>query len=112
MGILTTTKTKVCSRCGRELPLTEFYKNDSCADGHIGQCKKCKNEIAKIRINRVKANQGKGIVIPPPPYSQNPEYADKSPRELQDSLRKLKQELIARGFNCDIKLTYLKEITI
>lgn len=37
-------KTKVCSRCGRELPLTEFPKSAQCRDGHSGVCKKCKVE--------------------------------------------------------------------
>ena len=37
-------KTKVCSRCGRELPLTEFPKNARCSGGHSGVCKKCKRE--------------------------------------------------------------------
>lgn len=43
-------KTKVCSRCGRELPLTEFPKNAQCRGGHSGVCKKCKTE--QIRVYR------------------------------------------------------------
>lgn len=35
---------KVCSRCGRELPLSEFPKNTTCRGGHSGVCKKCKTE--------------------------------------------------------------------
>ena len=37
-------KTKVCSRCGMELPLTEFPKNANSYDGHLGVCKKCQRE--------------------------------------------------------------------
>lgn len=53
----------------------------------------------------------------PPPNSDplkahNPEYEGKTPRELQDEMRKLKSELIARGFNCEVKLTYLQNIKI
>lgn len=40
-------KTKVCSRCSMELPLTEFPKNAQCRDGHSGVCKKCKAEQMK-----------------------------------------------------------------
>lgn len=108
METTTAVTTKVCSKCGRELPITEFYKNADCADGHIGQCKQCKYEKAKLRRARAKAQQTANT----PPYTCNPEFADKTPRELQDSLRKLKHELIARGFNCEVKLTYLQEITI
>lgn len=42
-------KTKKCSCCGQEKPLSEFYANPRCNDGHIGQCKKCKCERAKER---------------------------------------------------------------
>lgn len=54
--------TKVCSRCGRELPISEFYKNPQCTDGHIGQCKRCKYEVAKERRNRNKT----ALQIAPP----------------------------------------------
>ena len=37
-------KTKVCSRCGRELPLTEFPKNAQSRDGHLGVCKECQRK--------------------------------------------------------------------
>jgi hypothetical protein len=37
--------TKKCSRCGVEKPLAEFYKSKKSKDGHIAQCKECKNEI-------------------------------------------------------------------
>lgn len=36
--------TKVCSRCGQELPLSEFPKSSRCRGGHSGVCKKCKVE--------------------------------------------------------------------
>lgn len=34
-------ETKVCSKCGRELPLNEFYKNKGMKDGHKNECKEC-----------------------------------------------------------------------
>lgn len=34
-------KTKICKRCGRELPLSEFYKAKSCKDGYRNECKEC-----------------------------------------------------------------------
>lgn len=37
-------KTKVCSHCGQELPLSEFPKNSKCRGGHSGVCKKCRAE--------------------------------------------------------------------
>ena len=37
--------TKVCSKCKRELPISEFYKNKSNPDGLGYYCKRCVSEI-------------------------------------------------------------------
>lgn len=34
-------KNKKCTKCGRELPLTEFYKNKATKDGLNVYCKSC-----------------------------------------------------------------------
>ncbi len=39
---------KVCRNCGRELPLSEFYKHSRMADGHLNHCKEC----VRARISR------------------------------------------------------------
>lgn len=39
--------TKICSKCGRELPLTEYYKNKKHKDGCLNICKMCFNSRAK-----------------------------------------------------------------
>lgn len=103
-------KTKVCSKCGRELPITEFALNKKSKDGHIGQCKDCVNAYQR---ERYALKKGKLLMHPKPTTAScNPKYTGKTPRELQQELRELKEELIARGFNCEIKLTYLHEIII
>jgi len=37
MGLLE----KVCFRCGKALPLEEFYRHPRMKDGHLGKCKEC-----------------------------------------------------------------------
>lgn len=104
------TETKVCKKCGRELPITEFALNKTSKDGHVGQCKDCLNAYQRENYARKK---GKTLArANPNPVLLNPKFSDKTPRELQQDMRELKEELIARGFNCEVKLTYFKEIII
>jgi len=35
---------KVCSKCGEEKPITDFYKNKNCKDGYRNVCKTCCKE--------------------------------------------------------------------
>lgn len=103
-------KTKVCSKCGRELPITEFALNKKCKDGHIGRCKDCINAYLRKRYAR---NKGKLPTQPEPTTAScNPKYIGITPRELQQEMRELKAELIARGFNVEVKCTILQEIII
>jgi len=40
--------TKICSKCKKLLPITEFYKHKSCKFGVDSICKKCNNQNCKI----------------------------------------------------------------
>ena len=64
-------KTKVCSHCKRELPVTEFYTSVSTKDGYRAQCKECakqssletakrrreQNKIAKEAMTELKQDK-------------------------------------------------------
>ena len=49
--------TKVCTKCGRELPVTEFNRNRRMKDGRQSECREC---IAKLgKVSRKKLNERK-----------------------------------------------------
>ena len=54
-------KTKRCSKCGRELPVDNFYKDNRTTDGLYCDCKECHGKIAKkyIEANKDIVNQKK-----------------------------------------------------
>lgn len=45
---------KRCSKCGRVLPASGFYKNPHIADGLSGWCKDCQSEYSRKRWKRDK----------------------------------------------------------
>lgn len=46
--------TKVCNRCHRELPVSEFSRNHTRKDGYQCQCKDCQREISRATYVRHK----------------------------------------------------------
>lgn len=40
-------ETKICRKCGRELPIENFHINKSLKGGHDNTCRECKNAYSK-----------------------------------------------------------------
>ena len=89
--------TKVCRKCGRELPLDAYFKNATYRDGYMSKCKECikaeekeRNDRNRARIMEVSMNNGRTL-------------ASYTPRELM-------AELARRGYTG--KLEYVEKHTI
>lgn len=50
-------ETKVCRKCGRELPTENFFKNHTCKGGVDTICKECKNAYQKEWQKKNKAKK-------------------------------------------------------
>lgn len=108
--------TKVCPKCGRELPATEFYGNRHSKDGLQDKCKDCQREWNREYVKRKKAERMKSeykvetkkVVVDTQErtmcrvYSE-PELAKFTPRQLM-------QELKSRGFTWDWMLEPQRKI--
>lgn len=46
-----TEQTKICTKCGRELPLSEFYKGRCMKDGYLSWCKECYKAYYREQYN-------------------------------------------------------------
>ena len=59
---------KTCFKCGKQQPLTSFYKHPAMADGHMGKCKECtKADVAANRllnIDKVREYDRKRALLP------------------------------------------------
>jgi hypothetical protein len=73
---------KKCRICGEVLPITEFYKQESCADDYETKCKACKKLLSKYTYKRKTVNRQT--------YDR---LRQKKKREEEEALRKAKDTL-------------------
>lgn len=101
-------KTKVCHKCGRELPLSEFHKKSSAKDGLQSCCKECSNKMASECAKRSREKK-KAQKIENERIEFEKKYKIYTNRELAKfTPRELMLELKARGYEGE--LLYIERI--
>lgn len=83
-------ETKKCYKCGRTLPVTEFYKNRSTKDGLQSMCKDCIKERDAARASKTEKKM-------------------KTLRLFQFTPREIMEELSRRGYYGIISFDRKKE---
>ena len=90
-------ETKICKKCGKELPVDKFYKNKSQKDGFGYYCKDCVNAYKSSK----KANADGGGKLTK--VFTNPDLAKCKPTQLIEKIK-------SRGYKGT--LTYEQVITL
>jgi len=105
-------KKKVCSCCGKEFPITEFYNKKSSKDGHANICKTCareKNRVSYVRyIAKKKASQKP--IDAKPDLQQDIVALPVDWGKIDDSM--LFTQLEKRGYVGQLQLTHIETINI
>lgn len=98
----TTPTTKVCKRCGRELPLEAFGKTVRSKDGYQSNCRECQAELVRQGWDKRRA-EGKAHPAPMRKKApkETPVAANPAVSELPD--HDLAQELRRRGYDVTCK---------
>lgn len=93
-------ETKVCTKCGRELPLSDFYNNISKKDGKDSICKECDKENRKKYYEN---NREKILEYQKEYYENNKGRRNKHKKEYAKNRRK-EDELFAVIDRCRVRI--------
>ncbi len=100
-------ETKVCSKCGRELPKSEFYRNPNTSDGLHTYCKVCAvksvmdSRRKRAQSGKAETKEQKPVELPKHKVYTNPVLAPLTPRELMLKLK-------ARGYEGELVFKEIK----
>lgn len=80
-------ETKICSKCGRELPVSKFFKNKATKDGFAVYCKECEKERRKPNSKGGVTQQGVKATFKISDFDDNMLFAELRRRGYTGELR-------------------------
>jgi hypothetical protein len=83
---------KKCFKCGRTLPITEFYSHPNMKDGHLNKCKECHHE--DCRKYRVKMSKDSAFV----------EHERERSKEKDKNRKRNRRNFFSRNAQRDMKV--------
>lgn len=104
-------ETKVCTKCGKELPLNEFYNDKMRPDGKKSACRECTNQSQRELRARKKDSETTTI-------RYAPKEEEKTIKECNDCgldkvpARLLVAELRRRGYRGELELVTIQKVVI
>lgn len=92
-------KTKVCAKCGKELPVEQFYKSKVNKSGYSSYCKACNNKVSNMsRRPKTEVKEPKHQVEAE--HQMHKVYTNKDLAKFEP--RELMLELKARGYEGEL----------
>ena len=91
-------KTKVCSKCGKEKPLSEFCRDRKTRDGRKYQCKECDAERERNRYLKKKKDRELIIQLD---FSKHPEVLEGIKKIADEELRTPENQILYWLINID-----------
>lgn len=105
MEAIENAQTKRCSKCGRELPLSEFGRLSRSKDGLNYKCKECNCKVSAESRRKSIATRGKKSGIYPPNFFDRNISGGGNPLLADFTARDLMEELKARGYRGQLEYT-------
>lgn len=99
------TQTKRCTKCGRELPLSEFGVRSRSKDGLSYMCRDCTNETMRESRKRLADAKRREAEAYPSNFHERNKSGGGNPLLADFTARDLMEELRARGYRGQLEYT-------
>lgn len=107
METIEKTATKTCTKCGRTLPVSEYWQSRTSKDGLYCYCKECAKEIHKARYSKQRQEKmRKDMLLPFNINDKAKNVSGGADNPLAGfTPRQLMQELYIRGYRGTLEFT-------